>query len=172
MTTQTHVKPYLVPAGTALEAVWWKTGHVSVKAGGSQTGGAIAQVEVDDPRGTAPPMHIHRGEDETFFVISGSITLLVDGERIDAGPGDYAFVPRGTPHAYIVTSERARMLVTFSPAGFEEFFVEVGQADDGSAMPPAGGVLPSPEEFVRLLAPYGCDVVGPPPTLADLGAIG
>jgi hypothetical protein len=60
------------------------------------------------------------------------------------------------------------VLVTFSPAGFEEVFVAAGAAVTGSE-PPADAVLPSPEEFVRLLAPYGCEITGPPPTLDDLG---
>jgi hypothetical protein len=36
------------------------------------------------------------------------------------------------------------------------------------AEPPAEAVLPSPEEFVRRLAPYGCEITGPPPELSDL----
>jgi hypothetical protein len=59
------------------------------------------------------------------------------------------------------------MLVTFSPAGFEDFFVEMGVRVNGGG-PPAEAVLPSPEEFARRLAPYGCEIVGPPPELGDL----
>jgi hypothetical protein len=54
------------------------------------------------------------------------------------------------------------MLVSFSPSGFEEFFVEIGVAGDE---PPADPVMPSPEEFARRLAPYRCEITGPPPTL-------
>ena len=34
-----------------------------------------------------------------------------------AGPGDFVFGPMGVPHAFLVTSERAETLITFSPAG-------------------------------------------------------
>jgi hypothetical protein len=48
--------------------------------------------------------------------------------------------------------------------------VEYGGRDDGDGAPPAGdGVLPPQEELVRALARYGAELVGPPPTLADLG---
>ncbi len=161
MSTIATSKPYHLTAGEGLSAVWWKTGRVWVKAGGGETGGRFSQVEVDDPQGTAPPMHVHHHEDETFFVLEGDVSVFAGGERIEVGPGDYAFVPRGVEHAYLVRSERARMLVTFSPAGFEEFFVEIGVAGDE---PPADAVMPSPEEFARRLAPYGCDITGPPPT--------
>jgi hypothetical protein len=56
------------------------------------------------------------------------------------------------------------MLVSFSPAGFEQAFVDLGIArTDGE--PPADVVFPSPEEAARAFAAYGCELVGPPPTL-------
>jgi quercetin dioxygenase-like cupin family protein len=167
MTTETLTQSYRVAAGKGLTEIWWKSGRVAVKTSGAETGGRFSQVEVDDPRGTAPPLHIHHQEDETFYVLEGEITVFADGEPIDASAGDFAFVPSGVAHAYLVRSERARMLVTFSPAGFEEFFVEMGVPVNG-AEPPAGAVLPSPEEFARRLAPYGCEITGPPPELNDL----
>ncbi|HEX6391774.1 MAG TPA: quercetin 2,3-dioxygenase [Solirubrobacteraceae bacterium] len=161
MSTIATSKPYHLTAETGLTAVWWKTGRVWVKASGAETDGRFAQVEVDDPRGTAPPMHVHHNEDETFYVLEGEISVFAAGERTEVGAGEYAFVPRGVEHAYLVRSQRARMLVTFSPAGFEEFFVEIGVAGDE---PPVDPVMPSPEEFARRLAPYGCEITGPPPT--------
>ena len=98
------------------------------------------------------------------------MTIFAGDERIDATAGDFVFVPRDTPHSYLVTSDRARLLATFSPAGVEAFFVEAGVRDDGNgAPPPADGVLPAPEELARAVARYGFEIVGPPPTLADLG---
>src|SRR5581483_8765471 len=155
---------YRLPAGSGLADVWWKTGRVSVKVSGAETGGALAQVETDDPRGTAPPLHVHHGEEETFYVLDGELTVVVDGERLELSTGDFAVVPRGVPHAYLVRSERARMLVTFSPAGFEEVLGDLGVAVEGDE-PPADAVQPSPEQAVAAFAAYGCELVGPPPTL-------
>lgn len=170
MSTETQIKPYAFKPATGLAEVWWLGGRVAIKADSAQTCGRVAQLEFDDPRGTAPPVHIHHAEDETFYVISGSMTIFAGDGRIDATAGDFVFVPRGTPHSYIVTSERARLLATFSPAGVEAFFVEYGGRDDGNGAPPAGdGVLPPREELVRAFARYGAEIVGPPPTLADLG---
>ncbi len=170
MTTQTQITPYAFKPAAGLAEVWWLGGRVTIKADSAQTGGRVAQLEFDDPRGTAPPVHIHHAEDETFYVLSGAMTILAGDERIDATAGDFVFVPRGTPHSYIVTSERARLLATFSPAGIEAIFVEVGVRDDGHGAPSlADAVLPPPEELARTFARYGCEIVGPPPTLADLG---
>jgi quercetin dioxygenase-like cupin family protein len=167
MATQSSTQAYRVASGEGLAEVWWKTGRVTVKTSGAETQGRFGQVEVDDPLGTAPPLHVHHQDDESFYVVDGEVTVFADGDRIDLSAGDYALVPRGVPHSYLVRSERARLLVTFSPAGFEEFFVEVGMPGNGSD-PPAGAVLPAPDEFARRLAPYGCQIVGPPPTLGEL----
>ena len=168
MTTETQITHYAYKPGIGLAQVWWLGGRVAIKAGSEQTSGRFSQLEFDDPRGTAPPLHIHHGEDETFYVVSGSVTVLVGDERIEADAGDFVFAPRGTPHAYVVTSERARMLVTFSPGGVEEFFVEAGMPDDGSGVPPVQPP-PDPDELARAVGRYGVEIVGPPPTLADLG---
>jgi hypothetical protein len=47
-----------------------------------------------------------------------------------------------------------------SPAGFEDFFLEIRVRGDEAPVDP---VMPSPEEFARRLAPYGCEITGPPP---------
>ncbi len=98
-----------------------------------------------------------------MFSLAEDLGDYCKDERTELAAGDYAFVPRGVEHAYLVQSQRARLLVTFSPAGFEEFFVEIGVAGD---QPPADPVMPSPEEFARRLAPYGCQITGPPPELS------
>jgi quercetin dioxygenase-like cupin family protein len=143
--------------------LWWKNGRVSIKLSGAESGGALAQVETDDPRGTAPPLHIHHNEAETFYVVDGAVSVFADGEERRLERGDFAVVPPGVPHAYLVRSERARLFVTFSPAGFEEAFLELGVPVESST-PPEGSVFPAPEEAARVFASYGCEVVGPPPT--------
>ena len=79
MPASTSIQPYSLAARTGLAEVWWKTGRVAVKAGGLETGGRVAQVEIDDPRATAPPMH-HQ-EDETFCVIAGEVTIFAGRGR-------------------------------------------------------------------------------------------
>ena len=53
------------------------------------------------------------------------------------------------PMPYVVSSERARMLVTFTPGGLEAaFFVELGVPVVGGE-PPAEEVLPPVDELAR-----------------------
>jgi quercetin dioxygenase-like cupin family protein len=170
MSTDTFAKTYKIAAGTGLSDVWWKTGRMTIKASAAQTGGSLAQFETNDPRGTATPLHVHHNEDETFYVLEGEVSLLVDGERIDLCAGDYAFAPRETTHAYIVRSQRARMLTTLTPAGLEQVFVALGVPVTG-ANQPTEEVMPPTDEVVRRFGAYGCEIVGPPPTLAGLGLL-
>ena len=168
MSIETATKPYRLASGEGLADVWWKTGRVTVKIAGAETDGAFAQIEVDDPRGTGTPLHVHHNEDETFYILEGEVTALVGDERIDLTAGDFLFAPRDIPHAYVVRSERARILATISPAGIEQLFVSLGAPVTG-AEPPTETVMPPMPEMARLFAAHGCEILGPPPSLADLG---
>ena len=168
MSTETAIKPYRLPSGEGLADVWWMTGRITVKAGPDETGNAFSQFEVDDPLGSAPPLHVHHNDDEAFYVLDGEVTVFVGDERIDLAAGDYCFGPRGIPHAYLVRSERARMLVTISPSGSEQLFVSLGVPVAESAEPPTDTVMPPLPEMARLFASYGAEILGPPPSLDDL----
>ena len=167
MSIEPVTKSYSVASGKGLADVWWKSGRITVKTAGAETGNAFSQIETDDPRGSGPPLHLHHNEDETFYVVEGEVTVIVGGERIDLGPGDYLFAPRDIPHTTIVTSESARVITTISPAGLEELFVELG-VPVTDAEEPVEAVLPPMPEVVRRFAAYGCEILGPPPSLDDL----
>ena len=119
-----------------------------------------------DPRGSGPPWHLHRNEDETFYVIEGEVTIVVGDERFDLKAGDYCFGPREVAHAYVVRSERARLLSTISPAGIEQLFVSLGTPVAG-AEPPTDMVMPPMPEMAGLFAAHGAEILGPPPSLGD-----
>jgi len=167
MSIASITKPYRVASGEGLADVWWKSGRVTVKVAGAETGDAFAQIEVADPRGGGTPVHVHHNEDETFYVLEGEVTVLVGDERFDLVAGDFLFAPRDIPHAYVVRSERSRMISTISPAGIEQLFVSLGTPVTG-AEPPTEMVMPPMPEMARLFAAHGCEILGPPPTLDAL----
>jgi quercetin dioxygenase-like cupin family protein len=167
MSTETATQLYRLDSTEGLADVWWKSGRATIKAGPDETGNAFSQLVMDEPRGSATPVHIHHNEDETFYVLEGQVAMFSGDERIDLEAGDYFFVPRGVVHAYLVRSERARMLVTISPSGTEQLFVSLGVPVTGSE-PPAEAVMPPMPELVRLFAAHGTEILGPPPSLSDL----
>jgi len=99
-------------------------------------------------RGGGPPPHIHRKEDETFYILEGEITFQIGGERRVAGPGTFVHMPIGNLHAFKnETDQPVKMLVSFVPAGLEEMFFRVGKDLADGELPEE----PSPQEVDRLL---------------------
>jgi mannose-6-phosphate isomerase-like protein (cupin superfamily) len=47
-----------------------------------------------------PPLHIHKDQDEIFFVVSGEFLIQIDDKVFTARTGDAAFIPRGTKHTF------------------------------------------------------------------------
>jgi mannose-6-phosphate isomerase-like protein (cupin superfamily) len=66
--------------------------------------------------------HRHEGEDDSFLVLEGTLSVTVgeDARDVQAGPGSFVLVPAGTPHA-IVNSGTAdvRFLNVHAPSGFD-----------------------------------------------------
>lgn len=71
--------------------------------------------------------HLHRGFEESFFVVDGEFTFTVGGEPIVAGPGTYVLVPRDTAHTISAAPGGGRFLTLMVPGGLEKMFVELGE---------------------------------------------
>src|SRR5689334_21360621 len=93
------------------EALWFMGGLTTIKASGAQTAGRVAVTETLAPRGAGSPLHVHRREDEWFYVIEGELTFWVGGETIVAPAGAFVYGPRDVPHTFLVSSEQARFLL-------------------------------------------------------------
>ena len=92
---------------------------------GDESGGGYFAMEAIVPPGGGPPPHIHRNEDEMFYVLEGECTFRLGDETVTAGPGDFVNVPRGEVHCfYNASSSLVRLILTFTPAGIEKFFEE------------------------------------------------
>lgn len=121
----------------------------------SQTGGAMSIVDSVSPPNAGPPRHVHKAEDETFVVLTGEVEVWLAGERFVFGPGETAFVPRGTEHTFRTLGGRpSRHLVILTPGGFEGFFQEM-----------AKGGMRIPEDMpaiVECAARYNLEFTGPP----------
>jgi oxalate decarboxylase/phosphoglucose isomerase-like protein (cupin superfamily) len=72
-------------------------------------------------------IHKHLNNDELIFIHKGEGTLTLDEESIKVKIGDVVFVPRGIWHGLDNTGkENLLMVFQYSPAGFEEYFIENG----------------------------------------------
>src|SRR5829696_2115484 len=85
---------------------------------GEQSGGAVFIAEVSVPPGGGNPQHIHRREEETFYIQQGTLTVHVGGNTLTASPGDFVCLPRGIAHSFQNDgSVDARFLLVAAPAG-------------------------------------------------------
>ena len=143
------------------EATWFLQNRMTLKATAETTGGAYGLIESVIPPGASPPLHIHRREDEAFYVIEGEITFRSGDRDAAAGPGTFIFLPRDVPHTFVVEGDTpARVLTLISPGGGERFFVDGGRVPEHEGLPPAG-----PPDIDRLRAAaelHGSEIIGPP----------
>jgi mannose-6-phosphate isomerase-like protein (cupin superfamily) len=51
------------------------------------------------PRWIAP-LHLHRNDDEAWYVLEGRLCVRVGEDTVEAAAGSAVFVPRGTAHTY------------------------------------------------------------------------
>jgi len=78
------------------------------------------------PHTAGPPLHLHRGWDEAFYVLDGEMTILIDGVTSTAPAGSFVFIPRGILHTFWNESDApATQLTVFIPAGIECYFDDV-----------------------------------------------
>jgi quercetin dioxygenase-like cupin family protein len=69
-----------------------------------------------------PPLHTHELWDEGFYVLEGEVTIQAGDDVVKATPGTFAFAPRGVARTFSNrTDTDARILVLFTPAGFERY---------------------------------------------------
>lgn len=137
-----------VPSGTG-RAYWMMGDLFTFLVTGAESGGSLFALEVGVGPGHGPPAHVHRSEDEQFHVIEGHLTFRVGDRTIQASPGDYIYIPRGTVHSFKNGPSPARLLSAFVPAGIEGFFQAAGEPvlDRSEGPPPV-----TQETIARLLA--------------------
>ena len=67
------------------------------------------------PRWIAP-LHLHRNDDEAWYVLEGTLCVKMGDEDVELRAGCGVLVPRGTPHTYWNPSpERVRYLLIMAP---------------------------------------------------------
>jgi len=108
----------------------------------------ILKAEVGDGDGTfylgemtlgafpGPPPHFHERHLDSFFVLEGTLTLLLGDDAAEASAGSYAVVPPGSVHTFSNPGEgTVRALNIMGPGGFEQYLKEAAAA--GTADPAA-----------------------------------
>jgi quercetin 2,3-dioxygenase len=114
-----------------------------------QTGGALGLFRQIIAPKSGPPTHIHRANDEFFYIVSGEFKFKVGDRVVNTPVRSIVFVPRGTAHTFEnVGTEPGVLLVGVTPGGLEQMFAERQSVDS--------------ETERTLMEMHSMEVVGPP----------
>ena len=142
------------------ELMWFAGGGAfRWKATAAETGGAFLLLEDEMERGKTTPFHLHPNEDESIYVLEGELLVDIEGEQHLIRQGGFVCFPRGVPHAFMVTSETARVLALQTPGTGEAFYRDAGEAVESAedAARPADWArlrkVAEQSESIKLLGP-------------------
>lgn len=147
------------------QLMWFAGGGAFTwKATGAETNGAFLLLEDRMAGGKVTPYHSHPNEDEAIYVLEGELLVDIEGEQHHVGQGGFFCAPRGVPHAFMVTSDSARVLALQTPATGEAFYRDAGEPISSAAE----AARPADWARLREVAQRSecIELLGPPPFAA------
>ena len=112
-----------------------RSGELKPSMGGTITfegephGGGVSFFLMDTAPGAGPDLHVHPYS-ETWIVRAGKARFTVDGEEIEAGPGDILVAGPHTPHGFKnAGSERLDILCIHASPRIIQEWLTVGKAE-------------------------------------------
>jgi mannose-6-phosphate isomerase-like protein (cupin superfamily) len=159
-TTQT--RPIIFQPAADKPAYWMADHRMTVLIPGEQTNNAYTVLEAFIVPGGGTPPHIHHREDEMFYILAGDFTILAGEQLIQANAGTCVHISAGTVHNFRNKGGGpGRMLIMYTPAGFENYFSTVGiptTHDDETAPPVTQETL---ERFQAYAAQFNLEIIPP-----------
>src|SRR3954470_10060197 len=123
----------IVRRAGAGEKRWFFGGGVwTWKLDEADTDGELSVAEVAMEPGKMTPLHTHPIA-ESHWVLEGELRYRIDDEDVEVGVGDFVLVQAGVPHAFLVTSDHARILTIQSSCVCEPFYRGASEPLEGSA---------------------------------------
>ena len=140
----------------------WVMGlHVRNLLGSAGTDGQFAVAEITAHPGDFVPPHLHHAENEMFYVLEGAVEFDIPSGTVTAEPGTLLHIPMQRFHGFrnAAVAGNVKMLNFHTPAGFEEFFEEVGAPwPDPSVPTPPPGASSDVERFIRITKAHGMEL--------------
>jgi mannose-6-phosphate isomerase-like protein (cupin superfamily) len=121
-------RPIIIPPGSGKVLEFMGVTHKLMQP---QTGGAFYLFEAEFEPETGNSLHVHHHEDEIVYVLEGTIQISLDNQKLQAGAGGAAHLPKNIPHAlYNPMKTRLKFIALTIPGGMEDFFEELSAAND------------------------------------------
>jgi len=109
---RSEVQPYS-PANHSGTRNWRLIGPETVAAKNVE----VILGEIERGEGAAP--HLHTGIEQVCYLLEGAVHVEIGAESFEMKAGEACFFPAGVEHVFVATSERARVLVIYSPPYLE-----------------------------------------------------
>ena len=126
------------------------------KAAAANTSGRFDFITVSFAPRTGPPLHVHLAQDDSFYILDGTLTVQVGEEIFDIGPGDFLTVPPLVPHTFdnIHNGDQpVRAINLMTPGGHFEMFEDMASVEEGPNQP---------DGRKAAAARHGTTMLGPP----------
>lgn len=108
----------------------------TVLLSGKETAGRFCLIDMHVPPGGGPPAHRHDFE-ETFTLLEGELEVTFRGVTQTVRSPITIHIPANAPHQFRnASAQPARLLCICSPAGQEEFFLQLGTLVATRTTPP------------------------------------
>lgn len=130
-------------------ALWFTTARLTIHLSQNDNADGLTLIEHHMAQGFAVPLHVHRDEDESFYILQGEVRMQIADEVRRLTPGNAITVPGGTPHSFRVVSPEARFL-SMTTGGFEAMIRSLARPAETEGLPPQAE--PTDAEVAALVA--------------------
>ena len=138
-------------------------GEAHLLVTGEKTNGAWWMGRFREDPGFMTHYHYHPNTDEQVYVLDGTLSVYLDNQWHELGPGTLGVLPKGKPHAQGNRSDKPVHFVgTGAPTGFEKLFPAV----DALMKRMKPGTPEFIAEFQKITA--SCDIVSLGPVPKDI----
>lgn len=104
-------------------------GEVIIKSSSKETLGSISQAVLFEKPGYSTTLQSNSRTDISYLVLEGVLTMRIRDQVVNYPANSFVYIPKGTPHAHAnLTNKPVRLFMTFTPGGYEQFFVERSSA--------------------------------------------
>jgi quercetin dioxygenase-like cupin family protein len=120
---------------------------------GPPSGASVTLFEMSVPTGAkVPAAHSHNAFDETIYGLQGVLTMTLDGQSIEVGPGETLFIPRGAVHRFDnPLAATARILAVITPGVLgSSYFREIAALAQAAVAGP-----PDPAAIAAVMLRHG-----------------
>jgi quercetin dioxygenase-like cupin family protein len=140
-------------ASAETAAGFWQMGILwSPLISGESTRGTYSLMERLMPAKAGPPPHVHDQGEEVFYILDGELALQLGDQVVVGTSGQLVRIPAGTPHAFAVKTETARVLNFYVPAALDLEIAMLGTPATSPALPPPGAQRPPTAEQEQAFA--------------------